>query len=575
MENKRAIKNGFFDDVKNNGFPKTLNAFLDKMVEKYEERPFVGNAFKLPLTYGEFFEKVIKVAEILSEKGIKKGDKIAILGENSPNWGIAYFSIIRTGAVAVPILPDFPEADIKHIIVDAEVKILFTTEKQYEKVEDLKSSKLGTIIMLDDFTAENKDLNIESISDLINTAIDFFKKIPESIGLKSNEVKEDDIASIIYTSGTSGHSKAVMLSHKNFLSDLWAMTKLIEMGNDEVFLSILPMSHTYEFTVGFLLSIIGGARTVYIDKPPTPRVLESVCKKERPTVICSVPLILEKIYKKKVLKTIESSKVLKLVTKIPGLKKKIYGKIRDKLLEFFGGRLKLIAVGGASFNSEAETFYKSAGFPYLIGYGLTETSPLIAGGPFLEKTIKLGSTGKVVPVGDVKIDNPDKKTGIGEILYRGPNVMLGYYKNPDLTKEVLDEEGWFKTGDLGKFDKYDNLYITGRSKNMILLSNGENIYPETIEEKLNSCLFVSESLVLQRDEKIEAWIYLDYELIDEKTKGKSETQRKNFIREELEKIKIKVNEQLSSFSKISKIVEQQEPFVKTATHKIKRYLYSH
>jgi len=575
MENNRYIKNGYFDDVKSKAFPKTLNAFLDKMVEKYEDREFVGYAFKTALTYGEFYEKVTRVAEILSEKGIIKGDKIAILGENSPNWGIAYFSVIRAGAVVVPILPDFPEADIKHILIDAEVKILFTTEKQYEKVEDLKSSKLGTIIMLDDFSAENKNLNIETISDLINTAIDFFKKIPESIGFKPNEVTENDVASIIYTSGTSGHSKAVMLSHKNFLSDLWAMTKLIEMENDEVFLSILPMSHTYEFTVGFLLSIIGGARTVYIDKPPTPRILESVCKKEKPTIICSVPLILEKIYKKKVLKTIEGSKVLKLVTKIPGLKKKIYGKIKDKLVEFFGGRLKLIAVGGASFNSEAEAFYKSAGFPYLIGYGLTETSPLIAGGPFLEKTIKLSSTGKVVPVGDVKIENPDKKTGIGEILYRGPNVMLGYYKNPKLTREVIDEDGWFKTGDLGKFDKYDNLYITGRSKNMILLSNGENIYPETIEEKLNSCLFVSESLVLQRGEKIEAWIYLDYELIDEKTRGKNEAQKENFIKEELDRIKIKVNEQLSSYSRISKIVEQQEPFVKTATHKIKRYLYSH
>ncbi len=575
MEIKTEKNDSFDTDVDAKPFQKTLNDFLENIVEKYEARPFVGKAFEKPLTYGEFFEKVRRVAEMLSEKGIVKGDKISILGENSPNWGIAYYAIIRVGAIAVPILPDFPEADIRHILIDADVKILFTTEKQYEKVLDLKSSKLSTIITLDDFSEESKSLNIESFSDIVDTAIYFFKKIPGTIGIKASEITENDIASIIYTSGTSGHSKAVMLSHRNFLSDLWSMTKIIELENEEVFLSILPMSHTYEFTVGFLLSMVGGGRTVYIDKVPTPRVLEAVCKVEKPTIICSVPLILEKIYKKKVMKTINDSKFLKFATKIPGLKKKIYRKIKDKLLLFFGGRLRLIAVGGASFNYDAENFYRSAGFPYLIGYGLTETAPLIAGGPLLDKNIKVGSTGKIVRVGEVKILDPDKKSGIGDILYRGPNVMEGYFKNPELTKESMDSDGWFKTGDLGKFDKYDNLYITGRSKNMIVLANGENVYPETIEEKLNACFFVSESLVLEKNEKLEAWIHLDYELIDEKTKGKTDNQRAVFIKDEMNKIKISVNERLSSFSRLSVVVEQQEPFVKTATQKIKRYLYSH
>ncbi len=560
-------------DIKN--FPKTLNDFLEKMVEKHENKPFVGKFSEESLTYGEFFERVRRVAEMLFEKGIIKGDKVAILGENSPNWGIAYFSIIRLGAIAVPILPDFPQTDIRHILIDAEVKLIFTTEKQYEKIVDIKSSKLGTIITLDDFSTESKNLNMENISDLLDTAIYFFKKIPESIGFKPCEITENDVVSIIYTSGTSGHSKAVMLSHKNFMAEIWAINKLIIMESDEVFVSILPLSHTYEFTVGFLLCIIGGGRTVYIDKIPTPRILEKICKRDKPTIICSVPLILEKIYKKKVLRTIDSSRLLKLAIKIPGFKKKIYSKIKDRLIDFFGGRLKIIAVGGASFNSEAEAFYRISGFPYLIGYGLTETAPLIAGGPFLDKSIKLSSTGKVISGGEIKIDKPDKKTGIGEILYRGNNLMVGYYKNEELTKTVIDENGWFNTGDLGKIDKYDNLYIRGRSKSMILLSNGENIYPEIIEAKLNACLFVIESLVIEQSNRLEAWIYLDYELIDERTRGKNELQRKKFIKGELNKIKIKVNEQLSSFSKISAVIEQQEAFVKTATHKIKRYLYSH
>ena len=239
MENKieRNDTHGAYTDIKD--FSKNLNEFLEKMVVKFENRPYAGKAFETPLTYGEFFEKVSRVAEILSDKGIVKGDKISILGENSANWGIAYFAIVRVGAIAVPILPDFPEADIKHILIDAEVKILFTTEKQYDKVADLKSSKLGTVIALDDFSTESKNLNIESISDIIDTALDFFKKIPGTIGRKKDEITENDIASIIYTSGTSGHSKAVMLSHKNFLSDLWAISKLIDLNNDDVFLSIL------------------------------------------------------------------------------------------------------------------------------------------------------------------------------------------------------------------------------------------------------------------------------------------------------------------------------------------------
>jgi long-chain acyl-CoA synthetase len=431
------------------------------------------------------------------------------------------------------------------------------------------------IIMLDDFDQELHQQKMESLTDIFNKALDFIKKIPESIGLISRNVSEDDTASIIYTSGTSGHSKAVMLTHKNLISNAITLSLLAEVTSQDVCLSILPLSHSYEFTVGFLLMLISGSRIVYLGKPPTPSFIEKACAIEKPTIICAVPLILEKIFKKKVLPVLEKNLPIKLITKIPGLKKKIYSKIKKKLINFFGGCLKLLAVGGAALNLEAEKFYRSAGFPYLVGYGLTETSPLLAGGPEGDKTIKVSSTGKVAPGCEIIILDPDKKTGIGEIVARGPNVMKGYYKNPQLTAEVMDDEGWFKTGDLGCFDKYDNLYIKGRSKNVIVMSQGENIYPEVIEDKLNSQFHVLESLVIENNNQLEAWVYLDYDLIDQETRGKNELLREEYIEQILIHARDEVNEQLPSFSKISKIIEQQEPFVKTVTQKIKRYLYTH
>jgi long-chain acyl-CoA synthetase len=556
-------------------YPTTLGALLEYCVKTHGDRPAMGKAFEPPLTYNQLWARVVQVSELLNERGVSQGDRVAILGENCPNWGIGYFAAVRIGAVAVPILPDFPEADILHILSDSEVRILFTTGKQLEKISSFEHTKIKHIIMLDDFESCDSELNIEPLSEIFDKAVDFLKKIPKSMGLASREISENDTASIIYTSGTSGHSKAVMLSHRNLISNAAAASSLANLSPDDVILSILPLSHSYEFTLGFVLPLLNGVRIVYLSKTPTPRLIEQAGKAEKPTVMCAVPLILEKIYKKKVLPALEKNLALKMITKIPGLKKAIYKKINKKLIDFFGGRLALIAVGGAPLNREAEKFFNAAGFPYLIGYGLTETSPLVAGGPRGDKSIRVSSTGKVTPGCEIKIVDPDEKTGIGEIYVRGPNIMKGYYKNPGLTAEVLDDQGWFKTGDLGFFDKHDNLYIKGRSKNMLLMANGENIYPEAVEEKINASMYVMESLVIENNSQLEAWVYLDYELIDQETKGKSETERYDYIKEILTQIKQDVNQRLSSFSKIARIYEQEEPFVKTATHKIKRYLYTH
>jgi long-chain acyl-CoA synthetase len=553
----------------------TLTCMLETSVNRFRDRPALSMAFEKPLTYGDFHKSVISIAGILKKQGVLKGDKIAILGENSPNWGIAYFAAVQSGATVVPILPDFSESDIHHVLIDSEAKILFTTQKQMEKVLGMREHKLQNVITLDDFTAETDWLPVEPFSKFIEKALNFFRQLPDKIGWKSADISEDDIASIIYTSGTSGHSKAVMLTHKNFIANVLAADKVIAINEDWTFLSVLPMSHTYEFTLGFLFPLLRGARVVYAGKTPTPSVLEKICQHEKPTIIAAVPLIMEKIYKKKVLAALEKSFMIKIVSKIPGIKKQIYKKIRNKLIDFFGGELKIMAIGGAAINRDAEMFLKKSGFPYLIGYGLTESAPLLAGGPWGDLTIPVGSTGKPISGVEIKIVDPDPRNGIGEIVARGANIMKGYYKNPAMTREVIDEQGWLRTGDLGNFDKFGNLSIRGRCKNIILMSNGENIYPEAIEDKINGFIHVSESLVMENKGQLEAWVYLDYDLIDEETRGESEQQKKEYIDQLLEKLKTTINPQLSTFAQIVRFVEHKEPFEKTATSKIKRYLYTH
>ena len=364
-----------------------------------------------------------------------------------------------------------------------------------------------------------------------------------------------------------------MLSHGNFCANVHSASGLINITPDWTFLSVLPMSHAYEFTVGFLLPIRQGARVVYCDQRPTPTILGKICAAEKPTVICVVPMIMEKIYKKRVLPAITSGKLLPLLLKMPLLRGRILAKIGAKLLAFFGGKLQLMAIGGAALNIEVEKFLRESGFPYIVGYGLTEAAPLLAGGPAGDPTIVVGSCGKPVPSVSIRIVNPDPESGIGEIQAKGPNVMQGYFNNPEATAATIDAEGWLATGDLGHLDGRNNLFITGRSKSVIVLSHGENIYPETIEEKLNSSIYVAESLVTEANDKLVASIFPDYEYLDLETAGWSEAERLRHINGILAEIRKTVNAQLPPYAQLSKVVERQEPFIKTATHKIKRYLY--
>jgi long-chain acyl-CoA synthetase len=547
----------------------TLNALIDASCEKFGDRPALSFAFKEPITYQEFRANILRVTAKLVALGLNKGDRVAILAENSPQWCMVYLGAVRIGIVVVPILPDFPESDVLHILPEAGARLLFTTAKQIEKIGELAGGKLEMVVTLDNYRSQRQICETVPFSEFLAAGNGGNRK-----DLVETPVTGGDLASIIYTSGTSGHSKAVMLSHGNLCANVHSASGLVNITPDWTFVSVLPISHTYEFTVGFLLPMRQGARVVYCDQRPTPTVLQKICAVEKPTVMCVVPMIMEKIYKKRVLPVLTTGRILPLLLRFPLLRGRILAKISGRLKEFFGGKLELMAIGGAALNIEVEKFLRESGFPYIVGYGLTECAPLLAGGPAGDPTVATGSCGKPVPNVSLRIANPDPHTGIGEIQARGPNIMQGYFNNSEATAATLDPEGWLSTGDLGHFDDHNNLFITGRSKSVIVLSHGENIYPEAIEEKLNSSIYVTESLVTESGDKLIATVFPDYEYLDLETAGRSEAEKHRHISEILKEIQRTVNTQLPQYAQISRIVERQEPFIKTATHKIKRYLYT-
>ncbi len=551
----------------------TLNDIIDESQEKFSDFPAVGMALAPPLTYQEFYQRIIALAVRLSREGIKKGEHVAILAENSHNWGAVYFAIVRLGAIAVPILPDLPESDVHHILMEMEVPVLFTTERQMEKIYELNQKSLKRIVTLDDSVAGLDLLAVETFSDYLAGALEMQAEAEKKGGLVFAQVLEDDLASILYTSGTSGYSKAVMLSHKNLVANVRSASAMIAFDPGVVFLSILPVSHTYEFTLGFILPLLRGARIVYAGKTPTPAILQKICSQEKPYAMFAVPLVLEKIYKKRVLPKINDSLALSLLCKFGVGRRFIHKRIGAKLLEFFGGNLHLMGIGGAALNPEVEQFLSDAGFPYLIGYGLTECAPLLTGGPPGDKTIAVGSAGKPVPGVQIKIVHPDPRTGVGEIYGRGPNVMQGYYNDPDATAATISTDGWLATGDLGLIDDLGNLHIRGRSKNVIVMSNGENVYPEAIEHKINAYPWVVESMVVENNGRLDGWVYPDYDYIDGATTGQSRPQRHEYIEGLLAEMRKELNEQVAPAARLARILERRDPFVKTATHKIKRYLY--
>jgi len=552
----------------------TLRSLLNRSVKLYGEMSALGKAGQDAFTYDELNIKVQDMIVMLVENGISKGDKVLLLSENMPNWAVAYYSITYFGAVVVPVLPDFHPSDVHHIIRHSEAKAIFVSDKHLSTIEDAGETDVNLVINLDTLSLNEELTNHDYIEKIKQKTKDGLKKISIVSG-ELYQPKEDDLASLLYTSGTTGHSKGVMLSHKNLVTNAMSAYRQITITPEDVFLSILPLAHTLESTVGLTIPLLHGASVYYIDKVPTPSVLLKAFAVVKPTIMVSVPLIIEKIYKNKVLPKFTSSFLMRTLYSIGFFRRKLNAIAGKKLIETFGGRLRFFGIGGAGISRYVEQFLIEAKFPFVVGYGLTETAPLLAGSN-LGETIKLGSTGLAMASVELSIKNKHHITGEGEIFAKSPSIMLGYYKDKEQTQEVI-EDGWFKTGDLGYIDEDGFLFISGRSKNVIIGSGGENIYPEQIEATINQNEAVLDSLMMERDGKLIALIHLDYELIDKKFNADKNTDSQ--VREEiakfLEEMRVDVNAQISSFSRMVKFVEQIEPFVKTPTKKIKRFLYNH
>ena len=525
----------------------TLPFLFGQTVEKFGTYNAMALVGEKPMTYNDVNRQITGLMRFLEDLNIQPGDKVAILSTNLPNWGIAYFAVTFMGAVAVPLLPDFLPAEIENILNHSEAKAIFFSEKLNAKIDQILSGNLKYRIRIEDFSLSTNNQN----SIIFNA---------ESVCNQSYKVEEDDLAAIIYTSGTTGSSKGVMLTHKNicFTAENAQCVRIVH--ERDRFLSILPMSHTYENTLGFVMPLLKGTCVYYLGKQPTPSILLPALLEVKPTMMFAVPLIIEKIFRNRIL---------------PFIRKKLHEIAGKKLMQTFGGEINFFGIGGAKLDKTVEQFLIEAKFPYSIGYGLTETSPLLAGMKVFDS--RLQSTGTAITGVELKINNPDPKSGEGEIWAKGPNVMKGYYKEPELTSEVITADGWFKTGDLGKFDKDKFLYIRGRLKNIIIGASGENIYPEEIESVINNYPDVIESLVVHQKGKLVALVHLNMEELQTKyseliEKGSNQAEQK--LNEVLKEIQNYINQNVNKFSQVQMIQTHPEPFEKTATQKIKRYLYN-
>lgn len=546
---------------------KSFIAFVEESIKKHWDLDALTDYKGATLQYKDVARKIEKLHILLAESGIKLGDKVAVCGRNSSHWGVAFLAILTYGAVAVPILHEFKADNIHNIVNHSEARLLFVGDVVWESLNEAEMPLLEGIILMTDFTllvCRSKQLEYarEHLNEL------FGKKFPRNFRREHVSYRRDnpeELAVINYTSGTTSFSKGVMLPYRS----LWANTQfafdVLTLKPGDRIVSMLPMAHMYGLAFEFLYEVACGCHVFFLTRMPSPKIIFQAFADVKPHIVIAVPLIIEKIIKKNVLPKLETLK-MKVLLKVPIINDKIKAAVREQMIQGFGGNFYEVIIGGAAFNQEVEKLLKSIDFPYTVGYGMTECGPIICYEDW--KRFKPGSCGKAAPRMEVRIDSPDPQNIVGEILTRGDNVMLGYYKNSEATAQILDADGWLHTGDLGVMDEEGNVTIKGRSKNMLLGPSGQNIYPEEIEEKLNNLPFVAECIVIQQnDNKLVALIYPDFE--DAYSQGMSDSD----IEAAMEENRTTLNAELPAYSQISRIKIYPEEFEKTPKKSIKRFLY--
>jgi len=543
-----------------------LIGYIEQSIKQNWNIEALSNYKEKGYSYREIAGKILKIHLFFKESGIKEGDKVALVGRNSANWCVIYLATVTYGAVTVPILPDFKPEDLTNLINHSDASLLYVDDKIFETLDSGKFPQVTGVISVDNFAMITAGNNL--IKEVYSTIEEKYEKAypelkPEDI--KFSSVTNDKLAVISYTGGTTGFSKGVMLTHNSLAANVRFAQNHMPLKPGDPLVSFLPLAHTYGCAFEFLFPFTYGCHITILSKTPSPQVIVQAFKEIKPRLILSVPLVIEKIFKKQLLPVI-SKPHMKILLAIPGLNKILHKKIREKLTETFGGRFHEIVIGGAAFNPEAEHFFKKIGFRFTVGYGMTECGPLISYASW--DTTKLGASGRAVDTLEVTIDSSDPEKQLGEIILRGENVMLGYYKNEKATKEIIDEKGWMHTGDLGVIDKEGNIFIKGRSKTMLLGPSGKNIFPEEIEAVINNMDYVAESLVISEDNKLIGLIYPDYEMM-----------KRNNISEEqllsiLENNRKAVNERVPEFMAVNKFRIHPEEFAKTPKRSIKRFLYT-
>ncbi len=520
----------------------------------------------ITLQYRDVARKIEKIHILLENAGIEKGDKIAICGRNSAHWTVTYLAVITYGAVVVPILHEFKADQVHNIVNHSEARLLFVGDQIWENLNEAAMPHLEGIIELKDFGVPvSRSEKLAYARDHLNEI--FGHKFPcrfRPDDISYEKEKSEDLAIINYTSGTTGYSKGVMLPYRSILSNVLYCKEKIGLKAGDSVVSMLPLGHVFGMTFDFLYGFTAGAHLWFLTRMPSPKIIAESFAEIRPRVIACVPLIVEKIFKKNILPKVDN-KLGKLLLHVPIISDKIKELIKQKAMEVFGGNFIEIIIGGAPFNAEVEAFLKMIDFPYTIAYGMTECGPIICHSHWTE--LKLASCGKVAARMEAKVLSPNPSVIAGELVCRGANLMLGYYKNEEATRQVIDTEGWLHTGDMATIDEDGNVFIKGRCKNLLLTSSGQNIYPEEIESKLNNMPYVSESLIILQQDKLVGLIYPDSD--DAFAHGLSQS---DLVRV-MEENRLELNKQLPAFSQIARFKLYPEEFEKTAKKSIKRFLY--